>query len=101
MRTTRLVRFLTVVSVFVVLVAVPVAVQAAPRSAGEDERVPSILDHAWEWVSSLWGAGGGSFEPGGRSLPPPTTAAAESRVPVTEDRPAERLGRGIHSSRLR
>lgn len=76
MRSIRPIRVLTVVSLAIALLIVPVVTHAAPRFEPDDSG-SSLLVRAWDWVSSLWGAGGGGFDPTTRS------AAAPAPAPVS------------------
>lgn len=94
MRPNLSVRVLTVVALLIALLVVPGAVQAAPRLAPEDDGSPSFVLRAWEWISNLWGAGGGSWEPTGRT--DPTTAVGTISAPQAE---AVRVDRGVETAR--
>lgn len=95
MRSNLSVRALTVVALLIALLAVPVTAQAAPRDAPDDRDTPSFVQWAWDWISNMWGAGGGSWEPTGRTngIAPPTegTISVPQADGLRADRSVETL----------
>jgi hypothetical protein len=68
----RFPRALIVLALIASLAALPAAAQAAPRDADRDEGGVSLLGLLIDWVSNIWGAGGGNFDPTGRTSTSPT-----------------------------
>lgn len=78
----RFTRALIVLALTVSLAALPAAAQAAPRDGDRDEGGVSLLASLLDWVSSIWGAGGGNWDPTGRTpTATPTAPAAEEPSP--------------------
>ena len=85
-------RALIVLTLIASLAALPAAAQAAPRAEDHavDDRAGSfsVLGSLIDWVTSVWGAGGPSWDPGQKLAqpepPPPSESedgASESRLP--------------------
>lgn len=78
----RVTRALIVLTVIASLAVLPAAAQAAPRDSGRDEGGVSLLASLFDWVSSIWGAGGGNWDPTGRQ---PTTAGPEPTMATSPE----------------
>lgn len=83
------------------LVVLPVTVDAAPRDGGRDAGAFDLLVSTWDWISNLWGAGGGNWDPGRTPTVGPASiatqgpgaATAEISAPVRADlRPDDLAG---------
>jgi hypothetical protein len=93
----RFPRALIVLALTVSLAALPAAAQAAPRDADRTEGGIPLLARLVDWVSSIWGAGGGNFDPTGRT--PTSTPTAPVAAPSSEEPPAAASGLEAESLR--
>lgn len=59
------------------LTLLPAAADAAPRDRHEPGAV-GLLASAWDWISNVWGAGGGSWDPNRQPTIEPTVLVGES-----------------------
>lgn len=77
----RFTRALTVLTLIASLAVLPAAAQAAPRDGQRDDGGVKLLASLLDWVSSIWGAGGGNWDPGARPIAAPVPEPAAAPTP--------------------